>query len=144
MSEFDNNGYETVETVENVETVDNGYEQTYQEAPNYNYDDAVEYQAGGLPGAPKVFAIISLVCGILSVLCSCCGRWTLMVAVAAVVLGIISLVKHESGKGMAIAGIACGGVGLIVCIVVIVVGAAALSSVSPEGVEEFIEQFETL
>ena len=68
-------------------------------------------------------AIASLVCGILSLLCcpiaccgSCCGGLNILLAIAAIVLGIIALVKAFEGKGMAIAGLVCGGIALVLMI----------------------------
>ncbi len=65
-------------------------------------------------------AIASLVCGILSLLCcplaccgSCCGSPNVLLALAAIVLGIVTLVKTFEGRGMAIAGIICGGIALV-------------------------------
>ena len=156
MSEFDNNEYQTtdtVETVENVETIDNSQtsgsydagasydaDPGYQQAPNY--DQSAYY---GTPdpneGGSKALAIASLVCGIVSLLCSCCGWLGIIVSVAAVVLGIISINKHEDGKGMAIAGIVCGGVGLIIGIVVVIMG-SALSSMDPDAITDYVEQLE--
>lgn len=60
----------------------------------------------------NVLAIISLVCGILSLLCCCIIPVELVLSVAAVVCGIIALSKGSSSRGLAIAGIACGGVGV--------------------------------
>ena len=127
MDGFDNNGYETVETVETVDT-NNGYDSTYS-------------QPQPEEGGSKVFGIISLVCGILALLCSCCGWVGIVFAVAAIVLGIISINKQEDAKGMAIAGIVCGGIGLIIGIVIVIMG-AALSSMDPDSVEQFVEQLE--
>ena len=92
----------------------------------------------------KVFAIISLVCGILGLLCSCCGWIGILVAVAGVVLGIISLNK-EDARGMAIAGIVCGGIGLLIAVIVLILAAsagAALESMDPDSVREYFEQLE--
>ncbi len=65
-------------------------------------------------------AIAALVCGILSLLCcplaccgSCCGGFNVLLALAAIVLGIVTLVKTFEGRGMAIAGIICGGIALV-------------------------------
>lgn len=69
-------------------------------------------------------AIASLVCGILSLLCcpfTCCGSFcggfcggfNVLLAIAAIVLGIITLVKAFDGKGMAITGLVCGGIALV-------------------------------
>ena len=112
MSDFEN-GYETVETVN-----------------------------GAPEKGSKVFGIISLICGILGLLCSCCGWLGIVVAVAGVVLGIISIKKEEDAKGMAIAGIVCGGIGLVIAIIVLV-SLGALSSADPEEIKKYVEQFST-
>lgn len=71
-------------------------------------------------------AIAALVCGIVSIVCcpiGCCGcfgGFNILVAIAAIVLGIIAIVKKFANKGMAIAGIVCGGlaiIGTIGCII---------------------------
>lgn len=144
MSDFENNGFdnaETVETVENVETID--------PAPTPEYS-APEQETVYTEPAPEnqtsVFAIISLVAGILSILC-CCSQWICVIlAVTAIVLGILSMNKEESGRGMAIAGIICGGVGLVLGIIVIIVGAigGAASALDNGSMEDIIERIEDL
>ena len=92
-----------------------------------NQNDVVEM----VPPAKEsnVFAIISLICGILSILCCCLFKVVaLMLAIAAVVLGIVSIKKLEPKKGMAIAGIVCGGVGLVLTVIAMAFGAAMLAS----------------
>lgn len=150
MSDFDNNGFEngetaetveTVETVENVETIDpnpGSYTAPTQETT---------YEEPAAGGGASVFAIISLVTGILSILC-CCSRWMCIIfAVAAIVLGILSMNKEEEGRGMAIAGIICGAVGLVLGIIVIIiaaVGGEAANTLDPDSVENFIDKLEDL
>lgn len=134
MDGFDNN--ETVETVENVETIDNGTG-SYQGAS----ESTTTYAQA--EGGSKVFGIISLVCGILSLLCSCCGWIGIILGVAAVVLGILSINKQEEAKGMAIAGIVCGGIGLLMAVIVLIFF-GALSSVDPDSITEYVERLETL
>ncbi len=119
MDGFENNN-ETVETVETTPV----------------YDTTVTEEGGS-----KVFAIISLVCGILAVLCMCCGWLGIILGVAAVVLGILSINKQENAKGMAIAGIVCGGIGLLIAIIVLIAG-SALSGVDPDSIQQYVEQLE--
>lgn len=74
----------------------------------------------------KGFAIASMVCGIVSIVTCCCEYIAIPLSIVAIVLGIISIKKQESGKGMAIAGIACGGAALafiIVCLILYATGA---------------------
>ncbi len=68
-------------------------------------------QEGGKNG----FSIASMVCGILSItICCTTGIFGLILAVAAIALGIIALCNKYDGKGMAIAGIITGGIGFII------------------------------
>lgn len=68
----------------------------------------------------KVFAIISFVCGLLALVTGCFGGGFLL-AIAAIVLGIISRKKDESKKGLAITGIITGAIGFVTsCIALII------------------------
>ena len=145
MSDFENNGFETtetVETVENVETIDEGA----GSSTDYSGYTSGQTTYTEPVNDSKVFAIISLVCGIVSLLCSCCGWLSIVVAVAAIVLGIISINKQENAKGMAIAGIVCGGVGLLVAVVFLIAGAAMGKAFTdnPDSVEEILDQIQNL
>ena len=71
-----------------------------------------------VPEPPKGLAIASMVCGIASVICCYGGT---LVGLVAVILGAVSLAKKNGGKGMAIAGIITGVVGLLFWLVFIVV-----------------------
>ena len=147
MGEFENNGFETtdtVETVENVETIEtvetvdatDSYSGTdYTADSGYTTDSS-----DGSGNGSKVFAIISLVCGILSVLCCCTGWMGLVLSIAAIVLGILSINKQEDAKGMAIAGIVCGAVGVLLGLVIVIMG-AAFSAADASDIEQYVEQF---
>jgi hypothetical protein len=71
---------------------------------------------------PDPLAITSLVLGILSVPSCCCWGSGGLFATAAVVLGILGMRRIRnnpqlwSGGGMAIAGIVCGSVGLLLAL----------------------------
>lgn len=79
----------------------------YQQMPNNVYYQAPAGQSGGIG-----LGIASMVCGILSLLCCCVPVLGPLLGLAAVVMGIIGL-KAEV-KGYAIAGLICGGIGLLV------------------------------
>ena len=81
----------------------------------------------------KGFAIASLICGILSVVCCCLGCISLVLAIAAVALGIVTIACKYDGKGMAIAGIVLGGLGVVFFIITIIVGTS-------EGYTEMMEE----
>lgn len=138
-------------TVENTVAEEQSHATYSQQADTYYYSEPQQTKTGGYQGV----AIASLVCGILAVLCcplACCGccfrvlEWLL--AIAAIVTGIITLVKAFAGKGMAIAGIVCGGIalaGLIFGLIVSsVTGSAAYDIYSDVLGNEFMEDFEDL
>ena len=64
-----------------------------------------------------VFNILSLVFGILGLLTSYIPMVGLLFSTAGIVFGIIGLKKGGKGKGMAIAGIITGGLGLIFSVI---------------------------
>lgn len=110
---------------QNTET--NGSSNIYNVSsqPQYYSTDGnasgAEIRGGGNIG----FAIASMICGIFSIVCCCFTLFSAVLAVAAVVLGIITLCFKYDGKGMAIAGIATGGVGLIIVIVSMILSGTA-------------------
>jgi hypothetical protein len=81
----------------------------------------------GLPGAPfepviprlHPLAIASMALGILGLPCCCCGVLGLPLAIAALVLGIVSAARIRNepqawkGSGMAVAGILTGSLGIL-------------------------------
>jgi hypothetical protein len=70
-----------------------------------------------------------MVLGICSLVLSCCVPYLpIVLALVAVVLGGISLANHKGGKGMAIAGLVCGIIGLVPAIIMIVAGASLAST----------------
>ncbi len=93
-------------------------------------------QEGGKIG----FSIASLVCGILSIIFCCSDIFGFILAVAAVVLGIIVLRNKYDGKGMAIAGIITGGIGFLISgILLLGVGASRflrMINIYPENFPE--------
>lgn len=95
----------------------------------------------------KGVAIASLICGIVALLCcwcaSCCGGFNILVAIAAVVLGIIALVKKFTGKGLAIAGIVCGGIAVVGTIIMLIAGnslANAVYDITGADFEDALEE----
>jgi hypothetical protein len=78
-------------------------------------------------GQPKFtpLAIISMVLGILSIPACCCSFFGAPFSIAGLVLGILAMGKIRSnpqmfkGGGMAIAGIVCSAVGLLLDLVAI-------------------------
>lgn len=132
VQEPDTNVNETVETVtgdvvdqDSVNADQNDYQNTYSQ-DTYTQTTQSTQTYYSVPEEPKKgggyigVAIASLICGILALICcpvaccgACCGGFNILLAIAAIALGIIALVKAFDGKGMAIAGLICGGIALI-------------------------------
>lgn len=90
---------------------------------------------GSGKGQGTGLGIASMVCGILSILLICSTYAGLplltyaapILGIIAIVLGIVQLVKNES-KGMAIAGIVCGAVGILIFVGLFLIGLWAIQS----------------
>ena len=108
-----------------------GYDQTYQQGygqpgygqPGYGQpmmDNNIYAQPGEGNGDTK--AIISLVLGIISILVCCCyGVVSVILGIAAIVLAVLAK-KDNMGKmpGMALGGLICGIIGLLLGLTVLV------------------------
>ena len=95
--------------------------QTYTTAGTYTTVDADAKTGNGSPG----FGIASMICGILSLLCCCFWPLSLVCSIVAIVLGIIAIYNKYDGKGMAIAGIVMGSIGIVVAIGILVLAGSA-------------------
>lgn len=101
------------------------YSQTYQ-TPEPKYYSASSVEPSQTSGGNIGFAIASMVCGILSLLCCCLSLFSLILGIAAIVLGVISINGKYEGKGMAIAGIVTGGIGICIWLLCMVIGGAGM------------------
>ena len=72
-------------------------------------------------------SVASMVCGILSLICCCFWYLGIILAIAAIVMGIISIKNGYDGKGMAIAGLVTGGITILALIVILILGGAYFS-----------------
>lgn len=110
---------------------------------NQNVTETNSYnEVNGAPqkGQSNGLGIASMVLGILSLVTICCVPYApIILGLIAVILGIVQIVKNEK-KGMAIAGIVCGAIGLIAYVALFALGTYALST----GIyDEFLNQYGT-
>lgn len=107
----------------------------FQNAQGTTYQSG-EFQNNGygtpqnMDGGATGMGIASMILGIVALLISCCiNKWwlTIIMAACSIVLGVLSIQKNTSGKGMAIAGIVCSCVAVCVGLIVVALGAAFLS-----------------
>ncbi|MDO4167289.1 MAG: DUF4190 domain-containing protein [Eubacteriales bacterium] len=126
---YDNGGWQTTGQTDSTSnagvdsTQNNGgyYEQpqsdngTYYTQPDNSYNNYVPEPEEG-PG----FSIAGMVCGILSIVLCCCNQYiTGVLAIVGLVLSILAVKGHKPGRGMAIAGIVCSAIGLIIAVFLI-------------------------
>jgi hypothetical protein len=84
----------------------------------------------GMPAEPKVLSIASLCCGIAALIGF---GFFLLPQIAAVILGHMALTREPAGRGMAIAGLVLGYVGVALTILVIVIFGIVISSARYTG-----------
>ena len=90
----------------------------YNTAPDYNtssgYNPPPVGSANGYYGQPpsQGFGIASMVCGILALVTCCIWCLSVPLGIVSIVLGILQIQK-KTAKGMAIAGIVCSVIGIL-------------------------------
>lgn len=119
----------------------------YTQAPSgYNLNGQSGQPMGGNPyGQPpqqgsQGFAIAGMVLGIISLVCCCSGYIALVLGVIGMVLSIVSLVQKRPGKGMAIAGIVCSAIAIVLIVVLLAIG----NSITPEELQEMLKEIENM
>jgi len=100
-----------------------GQQSQYAQPGSYNaYGQPAYY---GVPAAPKTLSIASMCCGIAALVGF---GFFLLPQLAAVILGHLALRREPAGRGMAIAGLVMGYVGIAVTILVLVIFGLVIGS----------------
>lgn len=86
---------------------------------NYTYGTNMNTLNIQQPTTKKALSITSLILGILSLFCCCCGGLT---SIAGLILGIIALKKEPAGKKLAIAGIITSSIAILITIIGLLTG----------------------
>jgi hypothetical protein len=84
---------------------------------------AAQIQTGG--GQTNALAIVALVFGILSLTIGCCCWTHIPFGLTAVICGFLGMNKAKetgTGNGMALAGVICGGIALVLYTILAIVG----------------------
>lgn len=93
------------------------------------------------------FAIAGMVCGILSIVCCCAWYISGILGILGLVFSIMVLVKKLPGRSLAIAGVICASIGLILAIALLVFALSVdrgLSSMSPAEWRSLIDSIESM
>ena len=109
-------------------------------APGYSQPPPSPAGVAGLPSGPatNTFAIVGLVCGIISVLLACCC-YGLPFNILGIVFSAVALNQikesqgRQAGRGMALGGLWCGIASIIIAILLVIfVGAANMGEIMKE------------
>lgn len=87
--------------------------------PNYQ-GGQTNYQPAGQKEPLDTMSLISMIAGIISLLSCCLWPLSLITGIAAIVLGVMGMKKAPQSKGFAIAGIICGGIGVFLALISII------------------------
>lgn len=151
---------ETVSEPEPVKTMDD-FDYDYkssdssesQSSQSYSSQQSSQYennwsQSGNAapPQGSMALSIISMVLGLVSIGCCCLMGANIAAAVGAVVCGIIALTTGKPGRGMAIAGIITGGIGIIMGLAAMGLDSSGVMNSIPgtdiNDLDDLLENFE--
>lgn len=82
---------------------------------------------------PKGFAIAGMVLGIVSIVCCCSPLVGGVTGVLGLIFSIMVLVQKRPGKGMAIAGVICAAIGLLLVIGMLFANEGAMEYINSQG-----------
>ncbi len=101
--------------------------EVYQAPTLQNNTQSYEVPSTSQTGNGNIgWSIAGMVCGIVSLVCCCLWYFSILLAIAAIVIGIVSLKNEYDGKGMAIAGLITGGITIFALIVLLILGGASM------------------
>ena len=119
-------------------TSDNGYNTDFTQSNDY-----YNQYGNDMPPQGKGKAIAALVLGIVAVVFSCCCTYIgIICGVLAVIFGILEIKKNGEGKGMAIAGTICGGIGAVAGIIMTIINFVNISNGDNELYNNLMSQLE--
>lgn len=119
-------------------TSDNGYNTDFTQSNDYYNQYGNDMQPQG-----KGKAIAALVLGIVAVVFFCCCTYIgIICGVLAVIFGILEIKKDGEGKGMAIAGTICGGIGAVAGIIMTIINFVNISNGENELYNNLMSQLE--
>lgn len=117
----------------------------FTQAPNGGYNMNGQpmgnpYPQNQPPQEGQGMAIAGMVLGIISLVCCCSGYIALVIGIVGFVLSLIVLLQKKPGKGMAIAGIICSAVAVISIVVLMMIG----RSVNTAELQRMLQELENM
>lgn len=121
-----------------------------QNDSNNNYQDYTSnaqyqqpsYQQPQEPKQTNVLAIVGMVLGIISILAGCCGWYSLILAIPGLICSILS--RKQSKTGMAVAGIVCSIVGIVLGIIMTIFAFGILAAIGSSDYEDILRYYESM
>lgn len=136
---------------QNYQNMDNDNKYSNKDNPygdnswsNAGYQDMNNQQTSRSTFNPSGFAIAGLVLGILSLVCCCIWYISGILAILGLVFSIIVLVKNMPGRGMAIAGAICSGIGLLIAVFMLICVIGIGSYMTPTDYQNIIDKIEQM
>lgn len=127
------------------EVVDDASERTDAQ-PNFNSDvkrgfgpQDISDTISGRNRSKNTYATMSLILGVISLICCCAANLSMALGIVAVILGVIAIKNNEENMGLAIAGIICGALGVVIGFSAVVLGGllSFLNDFTINGVKYF-------
>lgn len=110
-----------------MEGQNNSYQNDSGFTENSSYQSSYQQEP---PKQTNALAIVGMILGILSLLLGCCGWYSLLLGIPGLICSILS---RKNGKtGMAVAGIICSVIGIVISIAVTVMASILLIMVQDE------------
>ncbi len=93
---------------------------------------------------PMGYAIAGMVLGIVSIVCCCSPFVGGVTGVLGLIFSIMVLVQKKPGKGMAIAGVICAAIGLILMVSMLVANNSMMDYINSQGgMENILRDLDT-
>ena len=86
------------------------------------YMDEKDFCDDQISEGSEGFSIASMVLGIVSLVLCCSVYISLICAVIGLILGIVAIHNNNPGRGMAIAGVVCSSIALVLLIIIVIAG----------------------
>lgn len=141
---YQNNSYNADRTNANQNGFNNNVNPGGNTWNNSGYQDMNGQGASRSTFNPSGFSIAGLVFGILSLVCCCFWYVSGIFAVLGLIFSIIVLAKHKPGRGLAIAGVICSAIGLVIAVIMGIMVIYIGMNMSADDYKKIIDQINSM
>lgn len=104
------------------------YDENQNDQNNYQYGSGQYPQYEEQPSGNRGMAIAALVVGIFAILCCCCYYLSIVLGIVGILLAVFSKPKNGNFEGVAMGGLICSIVGLVLGLILTIVGVINMNS----------------